>query len=76
MFLLVSKEKGKSNMSSYYAYVAEILVRQRQEQLAAVTAKPNGVAPRRPRSSWRVWSRPTRTKLVSRRHAAVTSSQS
>jgi hypothetical protein len=58
-------------------YVMETLARQRQEELAAVTARPNGLAPRSRRTLRAARSRATKSQSVScQRAAAVTSSTS
>jgi hypothetical protein len=56
-------------------YVMEMLARQQQQQLAAVSARPNGVARRSRRSLRAARSRATRAQAAScHRAAAVTGS--
>ncbi|MEP6526418.1 MAG: hypothetical protein ABJA86_04565 [Nocardioidaceae bacterium] len=58
-------------------YVMETLARQRQEELAAVSARPIGLAPRSRRTVRAVRSRATSAQSVScQRAAAVTSGTS
>ena len=58
-------------------YVMEILARQRQEELAAVSARPTGLAPRSRRTVRASRSRATKGQVAAcNRAAAVTSSTS